>query len=207
MRCKVQIFSIIDWNIFSMISKRFVSRLLDEVVGPMAQLGLSADESIILQVMILCDAGEHSLSLCISHWSVISTSNITPVFVSLDIKIYPRPHSRMPRCLTTDSLYLVEFAWTRAGTALPRDQVRLMGNSDIDKRRKIKDQRPKIADFAALTMPNRAHSRCSPDLGEWCCLLRSSRLVDALSIVVAASVSVLSNFLTLCFNHYRLQSL
>lgn len=52
-----------------MISKRFVSRLLDEVVGPMAQLGLSADESIILQVMILCDAGERSLSLYISRWS------------------------------------------------------------------------------------------------------------------------------------------
>ncbi|KAF8363410.1 nhr-88 [Pristionchus pacificus] len=46
----------LDLAATNMISKRFVSRLLDEVVGPMAQLGLSADESIILQVMILCDA-------------------------------------------------------------------------------------------------------------------------------------------------------
>ncbi|GMS83142.1 hypothetical protein PENTCL1PPCAC_5317, partial [Pristionchus entomophagus] len=46
----------LDLAATNMISKRFVGRLLDEVVGPMAALGLSLDESIILQVMIVCDA-------------------------------------------------------------------------------------------------------------------------------------------------------
>ncbi|GMT13720.1 hypothetical protein PFISCL1PPCAC_5017, partial [Pristionchus fissidentatus] len=40
----------------NIISKRFVPRLLDEVIGPMSQLGLTLDEALILQVMIICDA-------------------------------------------------------------------------------------------------------------------------------------------------------
>ncbi|GMR35308.1 hypothetical protein PMAYCL1PPCAC_05503 [Pristionchus mayeri] len=40
----------------NLVSKRFVSRLLDEIITPMAQLGLSLDEAVILQVMIVCDA-------------------------------------------------------------------------------------------------------------------------------------------------------